>query len=319
MNLTEEDMRLMKLLYPVLLLVLLLLQACSLTSHPVKKSMLGQVSSTAEMERLLEKPGPVQLDTINSADWSIPLSGLLNLHRAAAIQAGLKDRDEPIHIFAHILQHPEYGTFLVDTGMSRKLLDDPGKFGWNWFLLKVIPMKSIRIQNSTAQILDGIHNKLSGVFFTHLHSDHISGLPDIGNDIPLYIGKGESSTRLFINMFTYGASNKMLEGKPALQEWNFVAEPGEAFSGVVDIFGDGSVFAIGVPGHTPGSTAYLVRTPKGPVLLTGDTSHTRWGWEHGVEPGDYTRDNGRNLQSLLALKALVSRHPAIEVRLGHQY
>lgn len=312
-------MRMMKLLYPVLLLALLLLQACSLTSHPVEKSTLGIVSSTAQMERLIEIPSPVQLETVNSADWSIPLSGLLNLNRPAAIQAGLKDGEEPIHIFAHILRHPIYGSFLVDTGVSRQLLNDPEKFGWNWLLLKVIPMKSIRLQNSTAQILDSMHNKLSGVFFTHLHSDHISGLPDIGNDTPLYIGKGESSTRLFMNMFTYGASNKMLEGKPALQEWNFVSEPREAFDGVVDIFGDGSVFAIGVPGHTPGSTAYLVRTPKGAVLLTGDTSHTRWGWEHGVEPGDFTRDNEKNLQSLLALKALVSRHPSIDVRLGHQY
>lgn len=297
----------------------LALHGCSITSHPVSKAGLGKPVNLAAMEKVIDLPGSVQLETINSADWSVSLAGLLNLNRPAAIQAGLKNRDEPIKIFAHVLRHPQYGIYLVDTGVSQQLVDDPEKFGWNWFLLKVIQMKSIRIQNSTAHILDGIHDKLSGVFFTHLHSDHISGLPDIGNDTSLYIGKGESSTRLFMNMFTHGASNKMLEGKPALQEWNFVTEHGEAFSGVVDIFGDGSVFAIGVPGHTPGSTAYLVRTPSGPVLLTGDTSHTRWGWEHGVEPGDYTRDNDRNLQSLQALKALVLRHPTIEVRLGHQY
>jgi N-acyl homoserine lactone hydrolase len=73
-----------------------------------------------------------------------------------------------------------------------------------------------------------------------------------------------------------------------------------------------------VPGHTQGSTAYLVRSTHGPVLLTGDTSHTRWGWEHGVEPGTATVDGARNRASLLQLKALVARHPRIEVRLGHQ-
>ncbi len=73
-----------------------------------------------------------------------------------------------------------------------------------------------------------------------------------------------------------------------------------------------------MPGHTPGSIAYLVRSTKGTVLLTGDTSHTRWGWEHAVEPGDYTVDQAANLASLRRLKALAARHPGIDVRFGHQ-
>ena len=305
--------------YILIFTLAFVLQGCAITNHPKTKSTLGKPSSEAEMERLIDQPGSVQLETISSADWSVSLAGLLNLNRPAAIQAGLKDRDEPIKIFTHLLQHPKYGNFLVDTGVSQQLLDDPQKFGWNWLLLKLIPMRSLNSQNSTAQILERLHGKLSGVFFTHLHSDHISGLPDIEGDVPLYVGKGESSKKSFINIFTYGATNKMLEGKQGLQEWDFVSGQHGNFDGVVDIFGDGAVFAIAVSGHTPGSTAYLVRTPKGPVLLTGDTSHTRWGWDHGVEPGDYTRDNEKNLQSLLALKALVERHPTIDVRLGHQY
>ena len=37
---------------------------------------------------------------------------------------------------------------------------------------------------------------------------------------------------------------------------------------------------------------------RGPVLCTGDTSHTRWGWENGVEPGTYTADQAQNADSL---------------------
>ncbi len=54
------------------------------------------------------------------------------------------------------------------------------------------------------------------------------------------------------------------------------------------------------------------------MLLTGDACHTRWGWEHTVEPGDYTRDNERNLKNLISMKKLVARHPKIDVRFGHQ-
>jgi N-acyl homoserine lactone hydrolase len=80
-----------------------------------------------------------------------------------------------------------------------------------------------------------------------------------------------------------------------------------------------SAFAISVPGHTPGSTAYVLRTPKGPVLLTSDACHTRWGWEHDVEPGSFTADRPANLKSLLLFKNLAGSHPALDVRLGHQY
>lgn len=296
----------------------LLLSACSLTTHPTSPSTLGKLSSSAEMEHLINLPGPIQLETINSADWTVPLAGLLNLNSPAAINAGLKNHDEPIQVYAHLLKHPQRGNFLVDTGVSKKLLDDPAKEGVSWLILKAMPIEKMQLKQSTAEILRSIDNKLAGVFFTHLHIDHISGMPDIGSDVPLYIGKAESTDSNFMNLFVQGVSNQFLKDKQPLQEWPFQANPQNRFEGIVDIFEDGSVFAISVPGHTPGSTAYLIRTTQGPVLLTGDACHTRWGWDNTVEPGDYTRDNARNLLNLKRLKQLVSDYPKIEVRLGHQ-
>lgn len=305
-------------LLPLTCTLILALSGCSLSTQPLGPAAPGKASSSAEMERLIDQPGPVEFETINSADWSVPLSGLLNLKSEAAIQAGLSDREEPIQVYAHLLKHPKRGNFLVDTGVSKKLLDDPGKEGLNWLIRREMGIEKLKLKKSTADILRGINGKLAGVFFTHLHLDHISGMPDIPNDVPLYIGASESTERSFMNMFVQGVSNKLLENKQALQEWRFQPDPQRRFEGIVDIFEDGSVFAISMPGHTPGSVAYLIRTTRGPVLLTGDTCHTRWGWEHTVEPGDFTRDNERNLKSLKSLKALVARHPQIEVRLGHQ-
>lgn len=298
--------------------LILTLAGCSLSSHPVARATLGKTSGSTEMERLIDQPGPIELTTISSADWQAPLSGLLNLESAAATQAGLTDRDEPIEIFAHVLKNPQYGNYLVDTGFSQKLLDDPGKEGLNWMLRKVMKLDKIRIKQSTGAIVQGLNGRLDGVLFTHLHLDHISGLPDIPQDAPLYIGATESTATSFLSLFVRGASDQLLENKHTLQEWHFAPDPQQAFAGVIDVFSDGSLFAISVPGHTPGSVAYLVRTPRGPVLLTGDTCHTRWGWEHTVEPGDFTEDHERNLINLKRLKALVDRHPTIAVRLGHQ-
>ena len=299
--------------------LILSLQGCELSSHPLGKPALGKASSSAEMERLIDQPGPIQLETIDSAHWSVPLAGLLNLNSPEAVQAGLKDRDEPIQIYAHLLKHPQRGNYLVDTGVSKKLVDDPSKEGLNWMIQKVMHIDKLHINKSTAEILQGVDGRLSGVFFTHLHIDHISGMPDIANEVPLYIGASESTETNFKNMFVRGATDQLLKDKQPLQEWHFQPDPQNKFEGIIDVFEDGSVFAISVPGHTPGSTAFLIRTTRGPVLLTGDTCHTRWGWEHTVEPGDFTGDQERNLKSLKSLKNLVANHPQIEVRLGHQH
>jgi N-acyl homoserine lactone hydrolase len=296
----------------------LLLQGCALTNHPLEKSALGKPSGSAEMERLIDQPGPIQLETVTSADWQVPLEGLLNLDSPEAVKAGLKDHDEPIHIYAYVIRHPQRGNYLVDTGVSRKLLDDPGAEGLNWMIQKAMHIDRLKIRKSTGEIVDGLNGKLSGVLFTHLHLDHIAGMPDIASDVPLYVGASEASDTSVKNMFVQGATDRLFKDKQPLQEWHFQADPQHRFEGVIDVFGDGSVFAISVPGHTPGSVAFLVRTVHGPVLLAGDTCITRWGWAHTVEPGDFTEDHQRNLANLQRLKDLIARHPGIEVHPGHQ-
>ena len=44
-------------------------------------------------------------------------------------------------------------------------------------------------------------------------------------------------------------------------------------TGDIDIFHDGRVVMLAMPGHTPGHSALLIRLASGPVLLTGDLYH----------------------------------------------
>ncbi len=113
-------------------------------------------------------------------------------------------------------------------------------------------------------------------------------------------------------------TDRALEGKPPLREWKFTRDPEGRFEGVLDVFGDGTLFALYVPGHTHGSVAFVARTVKGPVLFTGDACHTVWGWRHEVEPGTFSDDQKQSAESLTRLEALVKRHPGIDVRLGHE-
>ncbi len=114
-------------------------------------------------------------------------------------------------------------------------------------------------------------------------------------------------------MAVRGSSNRLLRGHEPLSESSFDRDESRVFEGVVDIFGDGSAFAISVPGHTPGHVAYVVRTAEFPILIAGDASPTCWGWEHGVETGTFTADRALATLSLAQL-----RHGNVRIRLGHQ-
>jgi N-acyl homoserine lactone hydrolase len=285
----------------------------------VMASSLGAAKSELELEALLEVPGPIELETVVGANWEVPLEGLLNLDHPEAKRAGLADHPEPIVVMFHAVRHPRAGLYLVDTGVERAIRDDPPSAALGTGIVaRAFHVEKMHVLKDTAAWIAVQNDPVRGVFLTHLHTDHVSGMRDVPNAVAVYSGPGDAASSSLQNLFVQPVINKALEGKASIQEWTFTQAASGAFEGIVDVFGDGTFWALWVPGHTPGSTAYLARTPKGAVLFTGDACHTLWGWDHRVEPGTYSDDKPRSAKSLAALHALVARHPSIEVRVGHQ-
>lgn len=288
------------------------------SEHPVAPANLGVPSSSLALEAVLDEPGPVRVETLLAARWEVPRSGLINLEHPASKAAGLEDGPEPIEVYFHALRHPSHGLFIVDSGVERALFSDPDHAVVSGLTRRLSGVDAMRVELDLASWLARQEQPLAGVFLTHLHLDHVLGIPDVPAGTPLFLGPGEASARGFLNLFTQAVTDRALAGKGPLRQWQFQSDPAGRFTGVLDIFGDGSVWALHVPGHTPGSTAYIARTPSGPVALVGDACHTRFGWEHGVEPGNFSADQAESALSLGALEALAARHPALDVRLGHQ-
>lgn len=296
----------------------LALAGCAFSSHSTTPSTLGRAASSDELVALLDQPGPVELETIASCDWEVDRSGVINLNHPRAKEAELKDVPEPIQVFFHVIRHPTQGTFLVDTGLEKALRDDREHAAIQGLVASVLHAEKMKFLMPLGDWLAAQPEAPTGVFLTHLHLDHVSGVPDLPASVPLYTGPGETTGRGLLNAVIAPNIDRALAGKGALREWPYAGDAGGRFTGVVDIFGDGSVWALSVPGHTHGSTAYVVRTTKGPVLLTGDASHTRWGWEHDVEPGTFSDEKPGDAASLAALRKFAAEHPNVEVRLGHQ-
>ncbi len=289
---------------------------CSLSTHPVTPSTMGRTASSDDMLR--ESDGPkITVTRVDSARWKVDRGGLIHLDHPRAVEAKLENELEPIVISFWVLEHPERGTYIVDTGVAESFRSEETA-PVSSLVASAMNFEHLHVDTDLASWLRD-QGPIEGVFLTHLHLDHIMGMPDLPADVPIFTGPGETAPTEFLFMFVQGTVDDLLGGKSPLREWRFADDPGGRFAGVLDVFGDGSLYALHVPGHTPGSTAFFVRSTSGPQLLVGDASHTSWGWNHCVEPGTFNHDREGSASSLRRLKAFAAEVADLSVEPGHQH
>jgi glyoxylase-like metal-dependent hydrolase (beta-lactamase superfamily II) len=121
------------------------------------------------------------------------------------------------------------------------------------------------------------------VGISHNHGDHVGQLPEFAGK-PLLIGKADFD----------GAAGK--PDDPFLT-WRAPGQPLSAMTGDRDVFGDGNVIALFLPGHTPGHYGLLVKLKSGPILLSGDAAHAREAFELKAVP-TFNTDREQTIQSM---------------------
>ncbi|MFT7090302.1 MAG: glyoxylase-like metal-dependent hydrolase (beta-lactamase superfamily II), partial [Candidatus Azotimanducaceae bacterium] len=198
----------------------------------------------AELLNSLKQPGVIEFEKYATADWAVNLSGLVNLEHPKAQAAGLEDRLEQIQIFTYSLAHPTQGTYLVDSGLSQRFLDIDNNSDVSMLVKLAMGVDTLKVHLTTDTLNDQLAG-VDGVFLTHIHLDHIMGLTDLSSDVPVYIGPGDAAAKDPMNVFTKGTTDRLMAKVEALLEWQYTE------TGIIDVFGDGSLWAIHSPGHTP--------------------------------------------------------------------
>lgn len=284
--------------------------ATPVSRHPVVVSGIGVAARSSDLQASLDKPGVVTFERVRFAQWTAGRGSFIDRDdpRTAAVPKG----SEEAVIYAYAVDHPRFGRIMIDSGVSADL-----DSRLNWVMRRAVSDLDVRVERTTAQWL-GDQAPPRAVFLTHLHFDHIGGLIDLPITTPVYVGAGEAAERSRVNLLLGRPADAILRGYGPLREWAFQSDPDGAFEGVLDVFGDGSIWAIKAPGHSAGSTAYLINAVDGPKLVVGDAVSTRLGWEQQMPQPVAPHARADAEASAERLRQFAEAHPTVTVFLGHQ-
>jgi glyoxylase-like metal-dependent hydrolase (beta-lactamase superfamily II) len=130
------------------------------------------------------------------------------------------------------------------------------------------------------------------VGISHVHGDHIGQAAQF-TAARLVVGRGDFD---------------WLKGRPedTLKGWRAAGKQVNLVTADTDVFGDGTVIAIHLPGHTPDHLGLLVKLKSGPVLLTGDLYHTTIARQKRSQPS-WNDDKDKELASMDKFEALAKQ------------
>jgi glyoxylase-like metal-dependent hydrolase (beta-lactamase superfamily II) len=190
----------------------------------------------------------------------------------------------------YVIEHPA-GRLLWDGGLASGLADEDGWLeyeGWR-----------MRLDRTLADQLAGIgltFDSIDYAAFSHMHFDHV-GVANEVRSTTLLIQRPEYEAAFAEEVEVPGFEPALYEGLKE-REWTLL-------DGDHDVFGDGRVLILSVPGHTPGHQALFVNlSNQGPIVLSGDLYHFRVSREERIVPA-WNVDAEATLMSMDKLEAFL--------------
>jgi N-acyl homoserine lactone hydrolase len=185
------------------------------------------------------------------------------------------DRNETIEmpVSCALIRHSQ-GNVLFDTGCHPSVPDDPET---RWGSLARLMTPIMRPGDNVTMALDGIGltcDDIDVVVCSHLHPDHCG-------------------CNSFFKRATHVVHAKELEAArvPDAEKFGYLAAdfeqsvPFETIDRQRDLFGDGRIVLVPLPGHTPGTTGALVTLERsGMYFLASDTVSLRSTLDTGAIP-----------------------------------
>jgi len=259
---------------------------------------------------ILSHPQPITIRTYSTGMMTTLLSGIVNLEHS---QAHIQDELVQYPVNVNLIQHQELGSYLIDAGLDASYVHNP-LGSMKGIMVKGRLGRATQDPNTDiATILDREKVRIEGVFLTHMHFDHTAGILNLPKDIPYFASKDEPYQN-----FRFFFHGDHLAGVKEIYDIDLAAGIElPPFGKSVDVFGDGSLWAIPSSGHSKGHVMYMINGIDEQVLFTGDACNNHDQFEMGIGPGFYSSDPEGGQETLERIILFKERYSQVKLIYGH--
>lgn len=212
-------------------------------------------------------------------EWRIYEAGHCQ-HPELATRRGGKLSPCTFPALVFLLRHPHEGWILFDTGYSEHFMEATRAYPERLYRM-VTPVQLRPGEALSAQLRrDGIAAEdIAWIVISHLHGDHIGGLADFPAARVACSREGweDLHARSRMSALRHGLLPALLQGvAPAAWFEDLPAahlpEAFRHFGPAFDLFGDGSLQLVALPGHVAGHYGALFSDAHGQVFLVADAA-----------------------------------------------
>lgn len=185
------------------------------------------------------------------------------------------------HSLIALLRHPDRGWLLWDAGYAPRLLAATEHMPYALYR-RVTPLRlepDLAVSRQLPRF--GLAARDIGtVIISHFHADHIAGLRDFAGATLIASRQAYvriAGTRGFAAL-RHGFIPELLPddfADRAILLAGFIGPQLPGLGATHDLFGDGSLVLVALPGHARGQLGLLARTDRGPVLFAADSCWLR--------------------------------------------
>jgi glyoxylase-like metal-dependent hydrolase (beta-lactamase superfamily II) len=263
---------------------------------------------------------------VPEVDCHILDTGHCLAHEHILIEGGAR-KQVACHSIVALLGHPQKGWLMWDGGYAPHMLTATQHFPYSLYRLAT-PLRLRPELSAAAQLprLGLSPADVRTIVVSHFHADHIAGLADF------------PQSRFVALREAYG-SVAHLRGLPALRRafipsllpgdfvrrvtllGPFAGPPLPPLGPTHDLYGDGSLLLVALPGHARGQTGLLANTVRGPVFFVADSCWMARSITLNRPPGAIggllADDTGAVAETIARMHAFAQARPDVQIIPSH--
>ena len=217
--------------------------------------------------------------------WSVLSDGWTEAHEAVAIAGGSWRKKVRFHATAVLLEHARHGRVLFDTGYSPRFFAETAR--WPYRAYRQVTPVTLTEPRGILGVLErrGVPaGTVQHIIVSHWHADHVGGLRDYPQ-AQLHTCRAAWDSLQGLSRFA-ALLQAVLPGlipEDAARRLHWISEG-------TDVFGDGSLTVLELPGHAVGQIGVRFLAEDGrPVLLAADACWLSAAYRENRLPHPVTR------------------------------